>query len=57
MVRTKHEENTVQLYFNMQLIRDLIRDCFSIKECKLIRFEDVLSGGYHSRYHLVLSRI
>jgi ubiquinone/menaquinone biosynthesis C-methylase UbiE len=57
VVRTKHEENTIQLYFNMQLIRDLIRDCFSIKECKLIRSEDVLSGGYHSRYHLVLSRI
>ena len=57
VVRTKHEENTVQLYFNMQLIRDLIRDCFAIKECKLIRSEDVLSGGYHSRYHLVLSRI
>ena len=57
VVRTKHEENTVQLYFNMQLIRELINDCFLIKECKLIRSEDVLSGGYHSRYHLVLSRI
>jgi len=57
VVRTKHEENTVQLYFNMQLIRELIHDCFLIKECKLIRSEDVLSGGYHSRYHLVLSRI
>lgn len=57
VVRTKHEENTVQLYFNMQLIHDLIRDCFSIKECKLIRSEDVVSGGYHSRYHLVLTRI
>ena len=57
VVRTKHEENTVQLYFNMELIHDLIRDCFSIKECKLIRSEDVVSGGYHSRYHLVLTRI
>ena len=57
VVQTKHEENTVQLYFNMQLIHDLIRDCFSIKECKLIRSEDVVSGGYHSRYHLVLTRI
>ncbi len=57
MVTTKHEENTVQLYFNMQLINDLIKDAFLIKECKLMRSENVLTGGYHSRYHLVLSRI
>jgi ubiquinone/menaquinone biosynthesis C-methylase UbiE len=57
MVTTKHEENTVQLYFNMQLINELIKQVFSIQECKLIRSENVLQGGYHSRYHLVLMRI
>lgn len=57
IVRSKHEENTIQLYFNMRLIQDLILDVFSVKECKLIRTEDVFSGKYHSRYHLVLERI
>lgn len=57
IVRTKHEEDTVQQYFNMQRIYDLISDLFLIKECKLIRSEDVLHGGHHSRYHLVLIRI
>lgn len=57
IVRTKHEENTVQLYFNMQMIHALIDRCFLIEECRLIRSEDVLSGGYHSRYHLVLRQI
>lgn len=57
VVTTKHEENTVQLYFNMQLINDLIKDAFSIEDCKLIRTENVKLGGYYSRYHLVLSRI
>lgn len=57
IVTTKHEENTVQLYFNMQLINDLVAGAFEIEECRLVRSENVLVGGYHSRYHLVLRRI
>ena len=57
VVTAKHEENTIQLYFNMQLINELIEGVFSIQECNLVRFENVLTGEYHSRYHLVLSRI
>jgi SAM-dependent methyltransferase len=56
IITTKHEEDTIQLYFNMRLIQDLILDIFAIKECKLIRSEDVLSGKYYSRYHLTLIR-
>ena len=57
VVTTKHEENTIQLYFNMQLINELIEGAFSIQECNLIRSENVSTGEYHSRYHLVLIRI
>ena len=57
VVCTTHEKNTVQLYFNMQLIDKLIKNCFFLKECRLIRSEDILRGGYRARYHLVLCRI
>ena len=57
VVKTRHELNTIQLYFNIQLIKDLVSNLFEIVECKLIRQENVFSGAYSSRYHLVLSRI
>jgi hypothetical protein len=30
---------------------------FEIYECNLVRRENILRGGYTSRYHLVLKRI
>ena len=30
---------------------------FEIYECNLVRRENILRGGYTSRYHLVLNRI
>ena len=35
----------------------MINGVFEIDECNLIRREDVLRGGYISRYNLVLRRI
>jgi SAM-dependent methyltransferase len=57
IVKTAHEQGTIQLYFNLEKIHEMIRDYFSIEECNLIRRENVLRGGYSSRYHLILRRI
>jgi SAM-dependent methyltransferase len=57
VVRTSHEEGTVQLYFNLEKIQSMIHGVFEIQECNLIRRENVISGGYKSRYHLILKRI
>ena len=57
IVKTLHENNTTQLYFNMQKILDLFTGYFKIRACKLIREENVLESGFSSRYHLVLSKI
>jgi hypothetical protein len=56
-VTTAHEHGTVQLYFNMAKIQTLIDGIFRIEECNLIRLENVMRGGYSSRYCLVLERI
>lgn len=57
IVRTTHEQGTVQLYFNLTKILSMIEGAFEIDECNLVRRENVLRGGYTSRYHLVLRRI
>lgn len=57
IVSSVHEHGTVQLYFNLIKILAMIDGVFSIDECNLIRRENVLRGGYGSRYHLVLRRI
>jgi SAM-dependent methyltransferase len=54
IVATRHEQGTVQLYFNLSAIHELIDGLFDIVECILVRRENVLAGGYSSRYHLVL---
>lgn len=57
IVRTTHEHGTIQLYFNLAKILSMIDGVFKIDECNLVRREDVLRGGYTSRYHLVLRKI
>lgn len=57
VVSTAHEEGTIQLYFNLEKIYSMIKGCFEIEECNLTRRENVLCGGYASRYFLVLRRI
>ena len=57
VVSMAHEQGTVQLYFNLVKIQSMINGVFEIDECNLIRRENVLRGGYASRYHLILRRI
>jgi SAM-dependent methyltransferase len=57
IVNTAHEQGTVQLYFNLAKIQSMIQGVFEIDECNLVRREDILRGGYSSRYHLSLRRI
>jgi len=54
IVKTDHEKNTVQSYFNFSKIKELVKDLFEIEECRLIKNENCLSDGMHARYHLVL---
>lgn len=57
VVATAHEQGTIQLYFNLGKIQSMIDGVFEIDECNLIRRENVLRGGFVSRYHLVLRRV
>lgn len=57
VVSTSHEKDTIQLYFNMTQILSIFDGIFKIEECHLIRRENVLGGGYSSRYFLVLRKI
>jgi SAM-dependent methyltransferase len=57
IVTTAHEQGTIQSYFNMGKILAMIDGIFEINESNLIRRENVLRGGYTSRYHLVLRKI
>jgi hypothetical protein len=57
IVSTAHEQGTVQLYFNLAKIQSMIQGVFEIYECNLVRRENILRGGYTSRYHLDLKRI
>ena len=53
-VATAHEHGTIQLYFNFAKILSMIDELFEIEECNLVRRENVLRGGFYSRYHIVL---
>ena len=56
-VRTEHERDTIQSYFNMQKIRELIEDTdFRMKYCRLITEESVLDRYKGGRYYLVLEK-
>lgn len=57
IVDTEHEKGTVQNYYNYSKIKELIGNDFEILEANLIRRENVITGNYTSRYHLVLKKI
>lgn len=57
VVATNHEQGTIQLYFNLSKIHAMVDGVFEIVECVLIRREEVLRGGYSSRYHLTLKKV
>lgn len=56
IVQTEHEKNTIQLYFNRNLIDSFFTEFFEILEIILIKKIDLLSNHYISRYHLVLKK-
>lgn len=53
IVRTAHEHDTVQSYFNFARLEELLGAHFAFDECRLIRNESAISPGFHSRYHVV----
>jgi hypothetical protein len=54
IVQTRHEQSTVQSYFDMKKIKSLFKEYFSIKESYLVRHLNTETGGFTSRHHLVL---
>lgn len=56
IVETEHEHNTIQLYFNRDLIEKIVSPYFNIQEMILIKREDVKYKEFTSRYHLVLTK-
>jgi SAM-dependent methyltransferase len=57
IVTTKHEEFTVQSFFNLDKIETLFEGFFRIVESNLARNLNTLNGEFTSRYHLVLQRV
>jgi ubiquinone/menaquinone biosynthesis C-methylase UbiE len=52
-----HEEGTIQSYYNVPRINDLISGTtFKIKALNLITEDNLLTEGTTSRYHIVLSK-
>ncbi len=56
IVEAEHEKGTIQSYFNFAKINCLVDGYFELVECILIRREDVISGFYTSRWHIVLKK-
>ena len=56
LVKTKHEKETIQYFYNFKKIEELFNNYFSIVECYLIRTENILNKDFHSRYHLILNK-
>lgn len=56
VVEAGRERGTIQSYFNYAKILTLIGDRFEIAENFLIRKENLVKGGYISRYHLTLKK-
>ncbi|VBB05539.1 methyltransferase type 11 [Lucifera butyrica] len=57
LVKAPHECGTIQSYFNFTKINELIHGVFAVKESFLIRKENILTGQFTSRYHLVLKKM
>ncbi|TBL73002.1 class I SAM-dependent methyltransferase [Paenibacillus thalictri] len=57
IVAEDHEKGTVQSYFNYEKLVDLFNGYFEFVEVLLIRKENIHTGSFISRYHLVLRRI
>lgn len=57
VVKKQHEKGTIQSYFNLCKIKELIKNSsFSIIDCLLIKEKDILNGSYGSRYYITLKK-
>ncbi len=57
IIAGKHEEGTIQSYFNYNKIISLFKNRFKIEELVLIKKENVLRKECNARYHLVMKKI
>ena len=57
VVTNAHENGTVQSYFNFAKVKELFNGLFYIEEALIKRRENVIDGGYYSRFHLVLKKV
>ena len=56
IVQDEHEKNTIQLYFNGNLIDNFFSKYFEIIENTLIKRTSITTDRYTSRYHLILRK-
>ncbi|WP_245941854.1 class I SAM-dependent methyltransferase [Helicobacter anseris] len=58
VVQEKHEFGTIQSFYNMKKIKELIKETkFQIVWGELIENHDIFTKYSHGRYHLVLEKI
>ena len=57
IVECQHEKNTIQSFFTIKKINELINGQFVIIENTLHHNKSLVNGGINSRYHLILQRI
>lgn len=54
IVQTRHEQGTIQSYFNETKIAELVADVFDAVSLVCVRRQDISRGATTARYHLVL---
>jgi len=56
IVKTKHEEGTVQTYYNWTKINILLCDYFETIDAVLVQRQSVIKNNENSRYHLIVKK-
>ena len=57
VIRSEHENNTIQSFFTEKKINKLFRNFFSIIEIVVIDHKNLITDSVDSRYHLILKRV
>lgn len=57
IVAAKHEQGTIQSYFNWEKVKELLDGYFKIKEAILIERQSVIETSKNSRYHIIAAKI
>lgn len=56
IVKSQHEQDTIQSYFSYIKVKRLIEPMFEILDCYLIQVKDQRNGTHHGRWHVVARR-